>query len=56
MYAMFYSASSFDQVLCWNVTGVSNIVYMFGESPGSVNGACTKCVENQYRVDTTACA
>ena len=36
---MFYSASSFDQTLCWDLSGVSTD-NMFESSPGSIGDTC----------------
>jgi hypothetical protein len=39
MIQMFYSASSFDQTLCWDLSGVSTD-NMFEGSLGSIGGTC----------------
>ena len=40
MIQMFYSASSFDQTLCWDLSGVSGTAVMFAGSSGSIGDTC----------------
>ena len=56
---MFYSASAFNQVLCWNPSS-SNTYYMFQNSDGLADSSAEKCVcaEDEYYdgSNCTACA
>jgi hypothetical protein len=59
MYSMFYVASAFNQVLCWD-TSAFYTYYMFENSDGSADSSAEKCAcaaEEYYNGSAcTACA
>ena len=43
MYNMFYYASAFNQVLCWDLSAVTVTAGMFTGSSGSASTSAAKC-------------